>query len=499
MLGNRVGACRTVAGDALPVDPTLPLQVNSSVDNFGPNYSASGTYAFGANTITRTGVLSWSDFGFAVGETITLNGAPDGVITAESFGTITVSGSFTPNAAQGANIAAPDGETYVEGGGGNNTTFANQGQNDIVGGNSDLFGLKLANGSPALTGLRASGSNLIFGGSGNNIGYGDCTNASFGSLNANNVRGAQPNAHAHDANVITSHSADVTRLVGTKSTYGAGSGVATFNFNPANQPAGAYLNYNYDLTGYPTATERIIARAVTVLDNTPGGPDLAGQTAAGPQVTGNKATNGAGDIGGNAVPGNWGGSGQPAGTLMQGSEIHAESGDAFIYGGPADDTIFGGPQNDTIILGYGDNWVSGGRGDQCIIGGGGRCLTSRNGFAEPLYGIGAITNSTSPSLNQLITTPGNVQQAVIDVAGALNYSALLYPYNWDPATYVSPGGSNGHPTYSTNCKDNKTYPTYMTVYGHNIIYGGWGNARGHRGPRHSAPSCAAAPAPRSTH
>src|SRR5260370_26189156 len=109
-----------------------------------------------------------------------------------------------------------------------------------------------------------------------------------------------------------------------------------------------------------------MARAVTVLDNTPGGPDLAGQTAAGPQVTGTKATNGTGDIGGNAVPGNWGGSGQPAGTLMQGSEIHAESGDAFIYGGPADDTLFGGPQNDTIILAYGDNRVSGGHGHPAI-------------------------------------------------------------------------------------------------------------------------------------
>src|SRR5260370_35088118 len=90
MLGNRVGACRTVAGDALPVDPTLPLQVNSSVDNFGPNYSASGTYAFGANTITPTGVLSWSDFGCAVGQTITLHGAPAGVITSPPFGPITL-------------------------------------------------------------------------------------------------------------------------------------------------------------------------------------------------------------------------------------------------------------------------------------------------------------------------------------------------------------------------------------------------------------------------
>src|SRR5258708_21487530 len=114
MLGSRVGACRTVAGDALPVDPTLPLQVNSSVDNFGPNYSASGTYAFGSNTITRTGGLSRADFGFAVGHTITVNRAPAGVITAEAFRTIAVSGSFTPNAAQARTIAAPAADTYPQ-------------------------------------------------------------------------------------------------------------------------------------------------------------------------------------------------------------------------------------------------------------------------------------------------------------------------------------------------------------------------------------------------
>ncbi len=477
------------------MDPTQPLQVNPSLDNYLPlEYTLNGGFTISGHTLVRSDGLQWPDSGFAVGQTVSVGttaatATPAGVVTAISANGLTMTVSGLPN---GSFVVATDGEAYVEGGRGNNVIFANQGQNDIVGGNSNLFSLK----QPA---VRASGSNLIFGGSGSNIGYGDCTAAAFDSLNLNQECVASPNAHAHDANVITSNNADVIRLVGTKSTYGAGNGVATFNFS-----SGAYLNYNYDLTGYPTATERIIARAVTVLDNTPGGPDLAGQTpvvagnglttvSGGPLVTGSKATNGVGDIGGNPVPYNWGGNGQAAGTLQQGSEIHAESGDAFIYGGPADDMIYGGPQNDTIILGYGDNWVSGGRGDQCIIGGGGRCLTSRNGFSEPLYGIAAVTGSTTPTLNQLITTPGNAQQAVIDVAGALNYSALLYPYNWDPTTWASPGVSNGNPTYSTNCKENQICPTYLTVYGHNIIYGGWGNGVVHGGPGNSAISGAEAP------
>src|SRR5581483_8879366 len=66
-LGDRVGACRTYVGDALPVDPTQPLRVNPSIDNFGPNYSATGSWTFGTNaagqaTITRTDGLWWAYF-----------------------------------------------------------------------------------------------------------------------------------------------------------------------------------------------------------------------------------------------------------------------------------------------------------------------------------------------------------------------------------------------------------------------------------------------------
>ncbi len=285
---------------------------------------------------------------------------------------------------------------------------------------------------------------------------------------------------AHDANVITANNANVIRLVGAGAGYAAAGGHTS--------PLG-YLQYNYDLFGNPTATEWIIPRAVTLLDNTPGGPDLAGQT--GPLVTGAKATNGVGDIGGNPVPASmYGNNGFGGSALQQGSEIHAESGDAFIYGGPADDIIYGGAQDDTIILGYGDNWVSGGRGNQCIIAGG-RCLISRNGYSEPLNGVN--TAIPAANLTQLITTPGNAQEAVINVSGALNFDALLYPYNEDPATWMAPGISNGNPTYSTNCKENKICPVYSPIYGHNIIYGGWGNGVVHGGPGNSAISGAEAP------
>jgi hypothetical protein len=471
-LGNRVGACRA---------PDNTLLINPSGDNYAPlEYTVSGTFTFGSNTITRTGPYTWTDFGFAVGQTITVNGAVAGVISAITDTTLTITGVLSAGSTL-ATIVATDGESYVEGGRGNNTIFANQGQNDIVGGNSDMFSLTLPS-------ERASGSNLIFGGSGDHSARGDCGQ---GTINGSNTCVVSQNGHAHDANVIVANNGDIVRLVGTNGHFGQATGDVAMSIG--------LLNFNYDVQGYTAASERIIARVVTgcataaaacssmssgPLDYTPGGPDLAGQNP-GPQVTGAKATNGVGDIGGTPETVN-------GVSLMKGSEIHAESGDAFIYGGPANDTIYGGGQNDTIILGYADNWASGGYGDACIIGGGGRCFISRNGFSEPLYGVKAIPQG---QLSQLITTPGNAQQATINIQGALDYVALLYPYNVDPTTYASPGQTNNDPTFSTGCKGDpaKPCPHYQPMFGHNVIYGGWGGGVIHGGPGQSALSGAEAP------
>ncbi len=341
-------------------------------------------------------------------------------------------------------------------------------QNDIIGGNSDLFGLggtcTAANenygfGNPAGSCKRPSGSNLIFGGSGTQLdreGFGDTS----------------PQGHANNSDVIVAQNGEIIRLVGTDHNYGVGdNGVAV-------APSG-FLKFNYDnyTASLPLAQQAwIVVRGVSLLDYTPGGPDLANQP--GPLVSG--------DIGGNTVPAN-AAAGITTGTLQRGSEIHAEAGDAFIYGGPADDVIFGGGQNDTIITGYGDNWVSGGRGDACIIGGGGRCFASRDSssYGEPLYGIDKIP---AGQISELITTPGNVQQAVINQQNAIKYTSLLYPYNWDP---TSSGGTL--PTFSTGCKQNQLCPHYQPRFGHNIIYGGWGGGVIHGGPGQSALSGSEAP------
>ncbi|HEX6350970.1 MAG TPA: Ig-like domain-containing protein, partial [Candidatus Dormibacteraeota bacterium] len=311
--------------------------------------------------------------------------------------------------------SGPDTD-YIEGGGGNDVIFGGLGQKDIVGGNSDLFGLTTPQ-------QRPSGSNFIFGGTG----------AEISRENPGDVIDGV-NVHAVDSDAILANNGDIFRLVGVNNaavpmTAGCGSvsGVSYCN---------GYLAFNYDLNGYQE-TQHIVPRALRRLDYTPGGPDLVGQ--AGPLVTGPVASNGVGDLGGPV-------------------EIHAEGGDAFIEGGPANDVIFGGGQNDNIITGYGNDWVSGGAGDACIIGGDGRCYASWTGVAEPLYGLAATPAES------VIATPGNHDKAVINRANSLKYTALIFPV--PPTANVPPG-----PQYRTRYENDIIYGGW----GNDSIHGGMGS------------------------
>ena len=72
--------------------------------------------------------------------------------------------------------------------------------------------------SLTLPGERASGSNMIFGEAGQNIGYETC---SFGELNSVDECVPSLDAHAHDSNVILANNGDIVRLVGTDNRSGA--------------------------------------------------------------------------------------------------------------------------------------------------------------------------------------------------------------------------------------------------------------------------------------
>ncbi len=89
--------------------------------------------------------------------------------------------------------AATDGDDYVEGGGGGDVIFGNLGQDDLLGGSSDFFGLDTA-------AKRPDGGDMIFGGAGTRAGRNDY------SLDL-------ASRHATDADVIVADNGEIVRLL----------------------------------------------------------------------------------------------------------------------------------------------------------------------------------------------------------------------------------------------------------------------------------------------
>ena len=169
--------------------------------------------------------------------------------------------------------------------------FGNLGQDDIIGGSSNLFG--------ATPDLRPDASDLIFGGAGTDIGRNDMGDTST-------------TGHARDADMILGDNGTIFRLVG------AGTSPLAFNYD----------NYNAG-TG---SLNKIVVRAARLLDYTPGGSDF-------------NATAAALDIGGpDEIHGESGD-----------DSIYGMRGDDTLFGKGQDDNIVGGYGNDWISGGAGDD------------------------------------------------------------------------------------------------------------------------------------------------
>ncbi|NBP52201.1 MAG: hypothetical protein EBU70_13675, partial [Actinobacteria bacterium] len=195
--------------------------------------------------------------------------------------------------------------------------------------------------------------------------------------------------HARDADTIAGDNANIYRLVGINGQ--AGSGYLSFNYDSAalnGQTVAGTLIQGYD------ANLKIIPRAVELLDYTAGGMDFAPA----------QAVN---DIG-------------------AGDEVHGEAGDDTVYGQRGNDVVFGDAGDDDLIGGMGHDWISGGTGQDGVLGDDGRIVTSRNTTAgEPLSGAAGIP---AASQNLVITTPGKIQQATINITNDLRKTVNLTPF-----------------------------------------------------------------------
>jgi len=327
-------------------------------------------------------------------------------------------------------------DDYIAGGPGDDMIFGQEGNDVIQGdGSTDLAltgdarvgayrdAANLLQLNPSF-GASSDGDDYIEGGSGNDVIFGnlgqddliggssslfglgsaeqraDGSDLIFGGAGTAIAYNDLGGGHALDADVIVGDNGNIFRLLGA---------------------TGAYLSFHYDSYG----PLKIIPRAVQWLDYTPGGPDYNPAAA---------DDRGAGD------------------------ELHGEGGDDVIYGQVGNDVLFGEGQDDDLIGGWGNDWISGGTGDDGVLGDDGRIYTSRNGTAEPLYGIAATEQDG-------ISTPGRMQQATINVTGQLKKTVNLEPFNLDP--YGLMGGVQD--------------PLYRPLLADDILYGGWGNDSVHGG------------------
>ncbi len=295
--------------------------------------------------------------------------------------------------------AGTDGDDYMEGNGGRDLMYGGLGQDDMIGGSSALFGLTTED-------LRPDGSDTMFGGAGirtarNDLGM--ATDTGTAADGSTKIVVVGPDGHARDADFMMGDNANVYRLV-----KGGASGTNKTD------PNDVFLSFNYDdLYGL-----QLVPRAMQLLDYTLGGGDFnpGGYNMGQATVTGKPADNGAADL------------------------IHGESGDDIIFGMTGSDVLFGEGQDDDIVGGYGHDWISGGTGQDGVLGDDGLIYTSRNSTTgEALYGVAGLnaasTDDTKYSngnvLDELITTPGSLQSAVINRSGELKKTIDVVPFSYD--------------------------------------------------------------------
>src|SRR5439155_6314245 len=95
--------------------------------------------------------------------------------------------------------------------------------------------------------------------------------------------------------------------------------------------------------------------------------------------------------------------------------------DDLIWGQTGNDVLFGNAQDDDIYGGVGSDRIYGGTGDDGILGDDGRLASSRNGLAEPLYGLTTANAQTNFTVN------GPFIGAVEFITGLVLKTATLQP------------------------------------------------------------------------
>jgi len=173
-----------------------------------------------------------------------------------------------------------------------------------------------------------------------------------------------------------------------------------------------------------------------------------------------------------------------------GDLMHGESGDDIIHGMKGDDVLFGNSEDDDLYGQHGNDWISGGTGEDGILGDDGLIKTSRNGvrdseeaiLGENLYGIEPLHKEQvllkkndevdTLALNAVISSPGEIQRAVINVDGELKKTVDLIAFNLEneelvdviPVNDIIYGGLNGDWIHSGDGDDAVSGAEALPIY-----------------------------------
>ena len=341
------------------------------------------------------------------------------------------------------------GDDYLAGGGNDDQIFGQLG-NDVIQGDGDIdsrpdgvkVGVERVLDGPfdtlgrlvihASTARATDGDDYIEGNGGNDV--------IFGGLGQDDIIGGSSSCSRLDTARHSGRTAPTTCSAGRASArHGAAtepasivhardatrSSATTATSTGSSARGGQFLSFNYD-DAYGDASSS--SAAITLLDYTPGGPDFR------PTASRRHPRRTAAPI-----------------AAAGGDEIHGESGDDCIYGARGDDRLFGDGEDDDIIGGWGNDWISGGTGEDGILGDDGRIFTSRNGTAEPLYGVDATTQAADQHARQ--HAGGDVSTST----GQLKKAVDLTPFN------LTPNASGADD------------PLFEPVFADDIIFGGLGN------------------------
>ena len=400
--GTPFGTITAITGNVLTVTgsglPATGSNIAGTIGVFAPIVTSTGSFNIAGSTITRNDLLSWQQFGFAVGQQITVDGVLAGTIT-----------GFSGPSNDVLSVTGPLAATACAATGAGQCTVAafNAAQNQVaIGGNQ----ITVTGGGGPGPGLEPTKTTANITETATTI-----TRTDTGSwLTDGFVYGMVVEVNGSPVGTVSAVTASTLTLSGATLTPGTVTGATVLGFAPS--PLAVYGSTSQDGIWYSGDPHTLSQRDFglkpfpTQIGN--GSPDFIFPVADPFVHAGNNVIDASQDFA--AVP-----------------EGQVPSVGLILYGGPGNNTILGSQAPDFIAGGSGNTTVYGERGDNQLLGNDGinvdvitRAISfpTVNTSVFPDADQLLCTQSPAPHCNNLVygNTPGTAGESTTDRFGDYN-------------------------------------------------------------------------------